>query len=75
MKGEWKVTISEILHLSLHQKVTEGKCTFIDGRETPEEKRKIEPMQNETGLYPKFVAIVVAMNKKVRKRLGVQAFE
>ena len=75
MKGEWKVTISEILYLSLYQSVTEGKFTFVDGRKTPEEKRKIEPMQIEPGLYPKFVAIVVAMNKKVRERLGVEAFE
>ena len=32
-------------------------------------------MHIEPGLYPSFVNIVVAMNNKVRERLGAQAFE
>ena len=48
---------------SLYQNVTEGKFTFIDRRESPEEKRKIQPMHIEPGLYPSIVDIVVAMNK------------
>ena len=50
LKGEWEVTISEISYLSLYQNVTEGKFTFIDGRESAEEKRKIQPMHTEPGL-------------------------
>ena len=46
--------------------VTEGKFTFVDGRESPEEKRKIQPMHVEPGLYRSIVDIVVAMNDKVR---------
>ena len=42
LKGEWEVAISpSIWYASLYQNVTEGKFTFIDGRESPEEKRKI----------------------------------
>ena len=37
-KGEWEVAISEISNASLYQNVTEGKITFIVGREDPEEK-------------------------------------
>ena len=35
LKGEWEVVISEKLYPSLYQNVTEGKFTFIDGRESP----------------------------------------
>ena len=49
--------------------------TFLDGRESSEEKRKIEPMHIDSGLYPSFVIIFVAMNSKIRERLVVQAFE
>ena len=75
LKGEWEVAISEILYPSLYQNVTEGKFTFVDGRESPEEKRKIQPMHVEPGLYPSIVDIVVAMNDKVRKRIGAQKYE
>ena len=56
-------------------KVTEGKFTFIDGRESPEEKRKIQPMHIEPGWYPSIVDKVVAMNDKVRKRIEAQKNE
>ena len=59
----------------MYQQVTEGKFTFIDGRESPEEKRKIQPMHIEPGLYPSIVDIVVAMNDKVGKRIGAQKYE
>ena len=49
LKGEWEVAISEISYPSLYQNVTEGKFTFVDGRESSEEKRKIVPMNNEPG--------------------------
>ena len=62
LKGEWEVAILEISYPSLYQNVTEGKFTFIAGRESPEEKRKIQPMHIEPGLYPSIVDIVVAMN-------------
>ena len=75
LKGEWEVAISEISYPSLYQNVTEGKFTFVDGRESPEEKRKIQPMHVEPGLYPSIVDIVVAMNDKVRKRIGAQKYE
>ena len=42
LKGEWEFAISEISYPSLYQNVTEGKFTFIDGRESPEEKRTID---------------------------------
>ena len=54
---------------------TEGKLTFVDGRESSEEKRKIVPMIIDPGLYPSIVDIVVAMNNKIAERLGAQAFE
>ena len=60
---------------SLCQNVTEGKFTFVDGRESPDEKRKIQPMHIEPGLYPSIVDIVVAMNDKIRKRIGAQNYE
>ena len=41
LKGEWEDAISEISYPSLYQTVTEGKFTFIDGRESPGEKEKI----------------------------------
>ena len=59
----------------MYQNVTEGKFTFIDGRESPEEKRKIQPMHIDPGLYPSIVEIVVAMNNKVRNRIGAQKYE
>ena len=52
----------KISYHSLYQNVTEGTFTFVDGRESPEEKRKIQPMHFERGLYPSIVDIVVAMN-------------
>ena len=75
LKGEWEVAISEISYPSLYQNVTEGKFIFVDGRESPEEKRKIQPMHVEPGLYPSIVDIVLAMNDKVRKRIGAQKYE
>ena len=50
LKGEWEVAISEMSYPLLYQNVTEGKFTFIEGRESPEEKRKIQPMHIEPGL-------------------------
>ena len=75
LKGEWEVAISEITYPSLYQNVTEGKFTFVDGPESPEEKRKIQPMHVEPGLYPSIVDLVVAMNDKVRKCIGAQKYE
>ena len=75
LKGDSEVAISETSYPSLYQIVTEKKFTFVDGRESPEEKRKIQPMHNEHGLYPSFVDIIVAMNDKVRKRIGAQNYE
>ena len=51
------------------------KFTFSDGRESPGEKRKVEPMQIEPGFYPSFIDIVVAMNNKTRGRLDAQSFQ
>ena len=59
----------------MYQNVTEGKFTFIDGRESPEEKRKIQQMHIEPGWYPSIVDKDVAMNDKVRKRIGAQKNE
>ena len=59
----------------MYQNVTEGKFTFVDGRESPEEKRKIQPMHVEPGLYPSIVDIVVAMNEKVRKCIDAQKYD
>ena len=75
LKGEWEVAISEISYPSLYQNVTEIKFTFIDGRESPEEKRKIQPMHIEFGLYPSNVDIVVALNDKTPKRIGAQKYK
>ena len=73
MKREREFAISEISYPSLYQNVTEGKVTFVDGTESPEEKRKIEQMHIEQGLHPSIVDVVVAMNN--RECLGAQAFE
>ena len=35
----------------------------------------MEPTNIESGLFPNFVDIVLAMNDKVRKRIGAQIFE
>ena len=43
--------------------------------ENSEEKRKIEPMHIEPGLYLSFVDKVAAINDKIRKRMGAQNFE
>ena len=67
--------ISEISYPFLYQNVTEGKFTFLDGRENSEKKRKIVPMQTDLGLYPSIADIAVAMSNKIRERLGAQAFE
>ena len=75
LKGEWEVAFSEISYPFFNQKVTEGKFTFVDRRESSEEKRKVVPMNLERSLYPSIVDIVVAMNNKSRERLGAQAFE
>ena len=75
LKGEREVAISEISYPSLYQNVTEGKFTFVDDRESSEEKRKIVPMNIEPGLYPKIVDIVEAMNNKIRERVGAQVVE
>ena len=40
LKGEWEVAFSEISYPSLYQNFTEQKFTFVDGRESSEEKRK-----------------------------------
>ena len=75
LKGEWVVAISEISYSFLYQNVTEGKLTFGDGRNCSEEKRNIEPMYIEPGLYTSIFDIVVAMNSKIQERLGAQAFQ
>ena len=59
----------------MFQKITEGNFTFVDGRESSEEKRKIVPMLIEPGLCPSIVSIFVAMNNKIRENLGAQAFK
>ena len=51
LKGEWEVAISIF--------------TFVDGRESSEEKSKVVQMHIEPRLYPSFVDIVVAMNNKL----------
>ena len=69
-KGECEVAISEISYPSLYQNVTEGKFTFVDGRESS--KENTQPMHFEPGLYPSIVDIILAMNDKVRKRISAQ---
>ena len=44
LKGEWEVDISEKSYPSLYQNDAERSFTFVDGRESSEEKRKIVPM-------------------------------
>ena len=61
-EGKWEVAVSEISYPSLYQNVTEGKSNFINGREFPDEKRKIQPMHFEPGVFSSIVDIVVAMN-------------
>ena len=75
LKGEREVAISEMSYSSLYQSVTEGKLTFVDGKESSEEKRKIVRLNIEPGLYSSIDDIVVAMNNKIRERLGAQVFE
>ena len=75
LKEECEVAIPEKLYSALYQNVTEGKITFIDERESPEEKRKIQPMHTEAGLYPSIADVVVALNPKVRKRISAQKYE
>ena len=60
-KREWEVAICELSYHLLYQNVTEGKLTFRDGRERPEEKLKVQLMHIEPGLYPNFVDIVLAI--------------
>ena len=67
LKGECEVAISERSYPSLYQNVTEGKFTFVDGRESSEEKRKIVPMH--------LVDLNVAVNNTKRERLGAQVFD
>ena len=75
LKGELEVVISEISYPSMYQNITKGSFTFVDGRESSEAKRKIEPMHTEPGLNSSLNDIVVAMNNKIREFLGAQAFE
>ena len=75
MKGEWEVAISEMSYPSLYQNVNEEKFNFVDGRESFDAKKKIEPMHIEPGLYLTTVDKVVAMNNKIREILVAQAFE
>ena len=56
-------------------KCYEGKFTFVVGRESSEDKRKIESMHIESGLYPSIVDIVVAMKNKIRERLEAKVFK
>ena len=70
-----EVTISEISYFSSYPNVTEGKFTFVDGKVRPEEKRKIEPMNIEPGLYSSFVDINVAENNEIREGLCAEVFE
>ena len=41
LKGEWEFAISEIPYPSLYRNITEGKFTFVEGRDISEEERKI----------------------------------
>ena len=75
LEREWEVANSEISYALLYQNFTEGKFTFINGRESPGEKRKIRPMHIEHGLYPSIFNIVVAMSDNVRKRIGAQKYD
>ena len=44
----------------------------MDGRESSDEKRKVETMQNGPDSFPSIVDIVVAMNDKILKAIGAQ---
>ena len=57
----------------LYQSFTEEKFRFVDG--SSEEKRKVEKMHFEPGLYPSIVDIIVVMNRKTRERHGAQIFD
>ena len=59
----------------MYRNITEGRFTFVDGRERPEEKRKIEAKHIEPELHPSNVYTVVTINNKNRSHLGAQAFE
>ena len=59
----------------MYRNITEGRFTFVDGRERAEEKRKIEAKHIEPELYPSNVYTVVTINNKSRSHLGAQAFE
>ena len=75
MKGEWEFAISKISYPFLYQISTEGKFTFVDGRKSHEEKRKIEQMLNEPKFYSSIVDRDVANDNKNRQCLGAHAFE
>ena len=49
LKGEWEFAITELSDPFLYQIVTQGKFTFVDARESSEEKRRIVPMLIEPG--------------------------
>ena len=40
LKGKWEAAISEISYPSLYQNNTEGKFTFVDGRQSSEDKKR-----------------------------------
>ena len=70
LKGEWEVAISETSYPSFYQNVTEVTFNLTGGRESSEEKWKMQPMHIQPGLYPTIVDIVVARNEKVRKGIA-----
>ena len=71
------IVLPEQIHLNGKWDAAQMGCcsNLVDGRESSEEKRKIAPMHIEPGLHPSIVDIVVAMNNKIRKRLGAQTIE
>ena len=69
------MAISEKSHTSFYQNDKEGKITFLDRRESAEEKREIESMHFDPGLKTSIVGMNVAMNDKVCMRKGAQTFE
>ena len=66
--------LNQKYHTLLSQNVTEGNFTFVDDRESSEERRKIVPLNIEPGLYPSIVDKVLALKNNL-KRLGAQVFE
>ena len=60
------VVILEISQRFSYQNITAVKFTYLDGRESSEEKIKFEPMDLEPGLYLNFSNIVLAMNNENR---------